>query len=189
MKILVVDNGTKYRRQIQRLLNGNKIKVVRYNSINLGLVNQYDLMVLSGGRPFPVVGNEKLYQKEINLIKNFQKPIIGICLGFELIAYAFGAHLEFFHQKEKGIIELEIVAPDPIFKNIPNVKVFENHRWVIKRLPDCLLELAHSKDGIEVFKHKKRLIYGFQFHPEMFVEKTCGDEIFKNVFNIMLKTV
>jgi len=141
--------------------------------------------MLSGAPTLSVIGNETLYAKEVELIKNCSKPIIGICLGFELIAYAFGAGLERMDVKEEGIVDIEILQEDTIFSNILDFKVYEAHRWVVKTLPECLIGLARSKDGFEVVKHKEKKIYGLQFHPEIFVESTCGSEIFNNLIKLI----
>jgi len=47
--------------------------------------------------------------------------------------------------------------------------------------------MIKSRDGFEVIKHSTKPVYGFQFHPEMFEDKTCGDEIFKNTLGLLAK--
>ena len=185
MKILLIDNGTSYLSQIEKLLSNVSFRVIRYSEITQTSIEDFDAVILSGGHEFPVYGSEDRLIDEMHLIKNFNKPIFGICFGFELIAYVFGAHLECMQDKERGILDIQVVESDDLFLNILNFQVFESHRWVIKKPVDSLKVLARSKDGIEAVKHKTRLIYGVQFHPEMFVEKTCGDEIFYNFLNLI----
>jgi GMP synthase-like glutamine amidotransferase len=180
MKILIVDNGTSYLPQLITLLGDNIFHVVKYSEISFVIDNDFDAIVLSGGHDFSVSGNEDMFRKEMDFVKNSNKPIFGICLGFEIIASAFGAKLELMEKKERGILDIQITKPDEIFVNIPNFQVFESHRWVIKDPVDEFIVLACSKDGIEAIKHKTKSIYAVQFHPEMFVEKTCGNEIFHN---------
>lgn len=102
-----------------------------------------------------------------------------------MIANVFKAELNLMENKEKGIVDIEVIEQDKLFSNIPNFKVFESHRWVVQDAGDNLKALAKSRDGIEVIKHKILPIHAVQFHPEMFVEETCGDEIFNN----FLKTI
>lgn len=187
MNILVVDNTTSYLPQLKNLLSKENFSVVPYSDLENTSIEEFDAIILSGGHQFSVEGNQNRFEKEISLIQNTQKPILGICFGFELISYAFGAKLELLQNKETGIINIEVIESDKIFSNIPNFQVYESHRWVVKETPDDLIALARSKDGIEAVKHKSRPIYGVQFHPEMFVEKTCGDEIFFNFLNIIIK--
>ena len=180
MKILIVDNGSNYIDKIKTLLLPAQVEIVDYATINIKDAAGFDAAILSGGHEFPVVGNAKKYKNEIDLIKRSEVPIFGICLGFELIANAFGAKLKRMGNKEHGIIDITVVNSDRIFANIPNFKVYESHRWVVKDAGEELTVLAKSKDGVEAFRHKTRPVYGVQFHPEMFIEKTCGDEILHN---------
>lgn len=185
MKILIINNGTKHLSQLKKLLAGLPFEVVNYSKINVAHAKNFDVIILSGGHDFPIYGNETLLKNEINLIKASKAKIFGICFGFELIAYAFGAELKLLQNQDHGIIDINITKPDKIFSNIPNFQVYEGHRWVIKKTAADLIELARSKDGIGAIKHKKRPIYAVQFHPEMFVDKTCGDEIFYNFLNLI----
>lgn len=182
MKTLIIDNGTTYLEQLKKLIDGS-IEVITYSEIvekGNDYFEQFDVVILSGGHSFSVVGNEGILYTEMSLIKNLNKPIFGICYGFELIADTFGAKLVRMENKEHGILDIEVVKQDDIFQKIPNFKVFENHRWVVQEVSDDLLVLAKSKDGVEAIKHKTRPIYGVQFHPEMFVDQTCGNEIFNS---------
>lgn len=114
-----------------------------------------------------------------------KKPIFGICFGFELIASAFGAKLKLLRKRDKGIADIQVVKKDKIFDNIMTFQVYESHRWVVKELSDKLQVLAVSRDGIEIVRHKSRRIYGVQFHPEMFVQQTCGQMIFNNFLKLI----
>ena len=183
MNILIIDNKSKHIIKLKKLLINHKVTTFLYNEINLKLIDNFDLIILSGGSHFSVLGHEQEYKKEIEIIKNVNKPIIGICLGFQLIAYVFGAKLYKINKKIKGISPIKVISDHYIFNNLPNFKVYESHRWLIKKIPKNFIELARSKDGIEVFKHRYKNIYGFQFHPEVFCDETCGDEIFYNLLN------
>lgn len=185
MKILLVDNGTSYLPQLQGLLAEHSLKTTPYSEIDIGISRDFDVIILSGGHDFPVVGNEEKLEKEAALVKNSEKPILGICFGFELIAHVFGASLKRMEEKEHGVLRINIQVPDELFLNVKSLDVFESHRWVVKNIGNELIALANSKDGIEVIKHKTRPVYAVQFHPEMLVEKSCGDEIFNNFLDFI----
>ena len=72
----------------------------------------------------------EIYAKEIAIIQNSTKPIIGICMGFEIIAYAFGAELRELPFKEESLMEIKVVNNDSIFTQ-DTYKVEERHRWVV----------------------------------------------------------
>ena len=173
MNIFLFNNGTKYLDELRRLLGKYGQTSERENA---------DIIVLSGGHQLSVAKHPESYTDEIELIKSASVPILGICLGAEMIAYAFGATLTPLEKMEKGLIDIEIVKNDGLFSGITNFKVYENHKWAITKLSDNLEGLARSESGFEIIKHKTKPIYGFQFHPEMCEDKGCGDEIFDNFF-------
>lgn len=186
MKVLIIDNGTGYLNQLQSLLPlGTSHTTIAFSEIDRDAAGNFDVAILSGGHSFPVVGNENRLKKEIDFVSNYQGPIFGICFGFELIASTFGAKLERMESKEHGVLDIEVVEPDKIFLNIPNFSVYESHRWIVRDPGEQFITLAQSKDGVEAIKHKIRPIYAVQFHPEMFIDKTCGDEIFHNFWNLI----
>lgn len=184
MNILLVDNGTTYLGALKLLLHDHNVNISSYKDIPVDN-SQYDLIILSGGHNFSVIGNQEKLEREINTIITSNTPILGICFGFELIGYAFGAHLSHQLNKDKGIVAIKKVSPDPIFINTNTIYVYESHRWVINDLGDQLIPLAKSPKGVEIFRHRSRMIYGFQFHPEMFPDRTNGDELFSNFIRIV----
>ena len=181
----MVDNATINLNKLKKSFNEYKINIERYNKIKNP--EKYDLIVLSGGSGFSVVNHKNVFKKEIRLIKNSKIPILGICLGAEIIAISFGGKLKKSLSKEKGIMEIKKIKNDPLIKGLPNkFKVYESHRWIIKNCKN-LIPLAKSKKGIEIIKHPSKKIYGVQFHPEMFKNKTKGYKIIKNFLEISKK--
>lgn len=188
MRILLVDNETSYLHHLQTLLNKfGKVTVtsMKDNSTQGG----YDLIVLSGGHRAYITKQPEQYQQEINLVKNTDKPILGVCLGAEIVAYSFGAKLITLPNKQKGLVKVEVINSDSIFGKTKNFIVYENHIIAIQILSEELLGLAKSQTGYEVIKHITKPIYGFQFHAEMFQDVAYGDEIFTNTLNLLKKQV
>lgn len=184
-KVLIIDNGTSYLESLVSVFALWDVHVVRWDQVSVFGIHNFDLVVLSGGHQFPVMGNENALAHEIQLVQNTEAPILGICFGCELIARSFGATLERMESKEKGIMDIIVINADPLFPDKNKFQVYESHRWVIRKLPDALVGLAISKDGIEVLKHKTKPIYGFQFHPEMFPNVSDGDILFSNFIKIV----
>ncbi|MBU0612560.1 gamma-glutamyl-gamma-aminobutyrate hydrolase family protein [Patescibacteria group bacterium] len=187
MNILVINNGSTFIRQLKKLLAKHELTVLGPVELKQFPTDQFDLIVLSGGSIKHVMRNEKLYQKELELIRKTKIPIIGICLGLELIILVLNGKLAKMKKKKVGLAEIKISKRNPIFVNLPNKKVYKHHRWNIKKLPRTLIELARSEDGVEVVRHRSKKIYGFQFHPEVFPATTCGDEIFNNLLKELKK--
>jgi len=186
IKTLIIDNGSSYLASLKALTLKYSVPTIKkYRGIEELDKKQYDVIILSGGHKFSVIGHKDEFAKELDLIKEASTPILGICLGFELIAHSFGAKMLRMKTKEKNILHINKLENDPIFANIGHIKVFESHRWVVTDTGDTLIPLANSKDGIEIIKHKEQPMYGFQFHPEMFPDQTQGDELFANFIKIV----
>jgi len=173
MKTLIINNGSSFIKKLTQLTKG-KVKVVPYNKLNKIDIKQYDRLILSGGHKFPASSNN--YSQEIKLIKNSKIPILGICLGFELICKAFGSKLGKLSKREKGILNIRL-------KNQQHkIKVYESHLYSIKNVKRPLQALAKSKYGIEIVKHKTKPIIGVQFHPEI-KKGNGGYKILKDFLN------
>lgn len=171
MKVLLVDNGTKHLDFLEKLAadgGANAVQKVRVHDLKPGAENSADLVILSGSSYFPVIDNEDYYAEELELIKRGLKPILGICLGCELIAHAFGCKLaQMLEAENQNWIRLEPLRPDPINEILRSAKVYESHKWAIVELGPEIEALATSKDGYEIIKHRAKPIYGLQFHPEL----------------------
>lgn len=181
-KILIIDNGSKQLDKLKKLLDNHDVTVIKREAIYLPVGN-FDLIILSGGGEYSVINDTEVFKKELELIKNVQVPLIGICLGSELVAFAFGATLEKSPVKKRGFVDIKTVGAESPFDKNKTIKVYESHRWSIKELGDNLVGIAKSDDGWEIVKHKIKSIYRLQFHPEMFVDRQAGDEYFRNLFN------
>ena len=167
MKFLIIDNYSKHISEIVRVFSKVNVDVVGVLDLEKIDFSKYDGFVLSGGSKHSVVGNKKLYSKEIELIKNSDKPILGICLGFELICEAYEEMMEHSEKRIKGEVKVNLVSYDKLFNKIDfPIKVYEAHKWSLVKTK-FLKVLAKSDSGIEIIKHPRKLIYGLQFHPEI----------------------
>lgn len=154
--------------------------VEKFDDISDLNVSEFDFVILSGSRDSSVVWQHDDFQDEISLIRSLQIPLIGICFGCELIAYSFGGTLKELPIRHKGIRSIKIT--DNNFYSKSEISVYENHRWIIDKMPEGFKVLACSDDGPEAIKHSNRPIYGLQFHPENFVDETEGNEVFLKLF-------
>ena len=183
MKTLLVDNGSTLVEKLIKLSPGTEV-VVDYANIPDDL-SPYSIIILSGSSKFPINGNEGLFEKEINMIRNAHIPIVGICFGHELIGHAFGAEIVHLGEKYKGVFEVTVTQGHKIFGGKEIFKVYENHQYGITAIPPELEILAESTNSVAVVKHIDRPIYGFQFHPENITDQQFGDEVFLNLFLLL----
>ncbi len=182
MKILVIDNGSRFLPQLLKKLAKQKVTIVRRGFLGRRRLPDFDVAILSGGHGRSIVNHRKFYKSEIEFVKKSKKPILGICLGFEIIAVAFGGKLSRLGKKEeRGEVKIDALERDGILKRIPKTfDAYEAHKWVLKGAPCQLVSVAQSVDGIEILKHRARPIYGLQFHPEATDRKGIGYKILAN---------
>ncbi len=181
MRTFVIDNGSKYVDELLESLSNLKPTLVGYDDFDHNGLNDDDLIVLSGGHGYPVLWHDKEYKKEIDIIKNHKGPIIGICLGFELISHVFGSHLHRLKARQKGNVTIKPTIVNDIVTDEQSFSVYENHNWSVEKLEKPLIALANSHEGVEVMQHISRPIYGMQFHPEGKVGN--GNLVLKNILN------
>jgi len=97
-------------------------------------------------------------------------PILGVCLGHQAIALAFGGKVVLapraFHGKCSRIVHDET----GLFKGVPSqTNVARYHSLMVEDLPSCLETTSMTEDGIVMaIKHKEFSISGVQFHPESY---------------------
>lgn len=184
-KVLVFDNYDSFTYNlvqiIERILN-QKVDVVRNDQITLEEVDQYDKIILSPGPGIPEEAGILL-----DLIKQYAptKSILGVCLGQQAIAEAFGGSLvnlsEIFH----GVAtSTELVKDDTkLFKNLSSgFEAGRYHSWAVNRedFPAALEITAVDKDGmIMALQHKTYDVHGVQFHPESILTPE-GEVIIRN---------
>lgn len=183
MKTLIINNGSKHISDLRELFI-DAHEIIELSQIPAVDISSFDLIILSGSSTLSITNNyHSLWETEIELILTSSKPIIGICFGCELIAHTFGATLKRLHNKQKGIVTILPSKSSDIFNQLGDLRVYEAHRWSIVSLSQELEGLALSNSGIEIFRHKTRPIYGLQFHPEEFCDKSEGDEILTNIIH------
>jgi anthranilate synthase component 2 len=143
--------------------------VVVPNTISLEEVKELapDAIVISPGPGHPA--NPRDIGNCLDIIRESTVPLLGVCLGHQAIAVAFGGEVSHspsgpLHGKT-SLIEHD---GNGIFKGLPTPLVGGRyHSLAIAKLPMELEVTARTSDGIIMgIKHRTRAIFGLQFHPE-----------------------
>lgn len=185
--ITVYDAGVK-RSILQQLTDhGAKVHVIsRDGGILKILDDQPDGCVISNGP-----GDPRLYTKEIEELKKLIKsgiPILGICLGAQLLALAIGAKIRQLKFGHHGINH-------PVLdKSSQRVYIVsQNHNYVIDEynLPPNMIVSYNSlfDNTIQGFKVQDKDIFGFQGHPEGGPGPSELNQIFSNFLKICDKRI
>lgn len=170
-RIAIIDNYDSFTYNLVHYLEeitNEEISVFFNDHVTIEELEKFDALVISPGPGIPSEAG-----KTIPIIQHFagKKPILGICLGHQAIAEAFGGLLRQLDQVLHGVVRVcSIKNDDEIFDYVNST--FETgryHSWVPdeKSFPDCLKILATDDTNcIMILKHKELNIYGMQFHPE-----------------------
>ena len=115
------------------------------------------------------------------------KPLLGVCLGHQAIAEAFGANVIQSGKPIHGKVSKINHNKSNLFKNIENpFNATRYHSLIVenKSLPSTLEITATTDDQIIMaIQHKKHPIYGVQFHPES-IATNFGHELLKNFLSL-----
>lgn len=176
MKIYVVYNYGQYNHLIYRTLRDLDVetKLVE-NTTPVEELKDVDGLIIGGGPSLERTGNCELYLQELDV------PIIGICLGHQLMAKVFGGEIGRGSIGEYSEVKVRIIEDDELFADIPNeIIVWTSHMDEVKRLPESFKALAESDIcKFEAMRHEKKLLYGVQWHPEVY-HSQYGVEIYRN---------
>jgi anthranilate synthase/aminodeoxychorismate synthase-like glutamine amidotransferase len=115
-------------------------------------------------------------------------PVLGVCLGHQTIAQAFGAAIIGAQQLMHGKTSQVESDGRGVFKGVKKpFQAMRYHSLVVDRssLPDCLSVTATSEDGeIMGLRHRQHPTEGIQFHPES-IMTTIGKRLLRNFVNMI----
>ena len=167
--ILLIDNFDSFSHNLLDYVKRFDANVccIRYDRLDLNEIEQWPLTgILIGPGP----GKPEDYPLLFKVVSSFEDklPILGICLGHQLIGEYYGATLSPGIKPMHGKVSRITHVSHPMFKDISEpTEVTRYHSLVLKDLPDHLWSTAWSVDGENMaITHKEKDIWGIQFHPE-----------------------
>lgn len=186
--LLIIDNQNAFIKKFESTflaLHNLPYKMLNHNQpIILPKGQNISGIILSGGRGNPF--------KPLNLTTNFialarfDVPVMGFCLGHEIIAVANGGQIEKLSDYYTKREPIKILNPaDTIFTDISEntISLARRHSYHVSVLPDSFIRLAKSDiTPNELIRHKEKPIYGFQGHPE--ASGKTGLQIMENFFRM-----
>ena len=184
MKILLIDNYDSFTYNLYHYLSSLKCKVDVYRNdkikINKIKRNKYKKIIISPGP-----GNPDQAGNCLKIVKHLYKtiPILGVCLGHQIIGQIFGSKIKQAKKLVHGKTSLIVSKKIGILKNIPRkFEATRYHSLIIdkKNFSSDLIITAETKDKVIMgIMHNKYNIHGVQFHPES-VKTPEGMKLLKN---------
>ncbi len=182
--ILMIDNYDSFTYNLVQYLQmiGSDVKVLRNDAITVAEIADMSpegIVISPGpGRPEDAGITVPLVRELSGKI-----PILGVCLGHQGIAKAFGGEIIKAKNIMHGKTSMITSDGESIFRGLPNpFEAMRYHSLVACRehLPQCLKITAESEDGeIMGIRHREHLTEGIQFHPESIMTRV-GKRLLRN---------
>ena len=159
IKGIIINHKTKFIPELKKFFSNLKVEVdiISYENFKEELIEPYDLIILSGG-PINISGKNDLFEEK-KFLKTTNKPILGICLGFQIISIIYGAKLKKLSKKIYGPENIKIWGSD--------FEVFQSHTYYIDSISNEFRVLSKNGKIIEIIEHKNKPIFALQSHPEL----------------------
>lgn len=182
MRLLMIDNYDSFTYNLVQLFSefDVRISVYRHDRIDLeGIAAcRPDWICISPG---PKTPNEAGISKAV--VKAFGRdiPILGVCLGMQVINEVFGGSTIRAPVPVHGKCSSVRHAGTGLLQNLPSpLQVARYHSLQVRVLSPALRVLGHAEDEVVMaIQHKKYPIHGVQFHPESFMSE-AGLELVEN---------
>ena len=180
MKILVLDNYDSFTynlvQYIERVLK-RAVDVKRNDQLVLEEVAAYDKILISPGPGIPVEAGITL-----DLIREYgsTKSILGVCLGHQAIAEAYGGSITNLATVYHGVTGQmkQLVKDEYLFTGVPaEFDAGRYHSWVVEHdtLPrDLEITVENDEGYIMAIRHREHDVRGVQFHPESVLTEYGG---------------
>ena len=182
MRVLVIDNYDSFTFNLVQYLGelGADPVVVRNDDLNPSEAAEqgYDRLLISPGPGRP---EDAGYSVEYIQTLGREMPTLGVCLGHQAIAVAFGGTVDLAPEPRHGKVSPITHDGLGVFRELPNpFEATRYHSLATIDLPDELLAVAHSEDGVvQGIRHRGLPITGVQFHPESLMT-TAGKDLLAN---------
>ena len=187
MLVAVIDNYDSFTFNLVHYIRETGAGVVVYRNDKVSIddlkVLNPDALVISPGPGRPEDAGISL-----DVVKHFSGivPLLGVCLGHQVIAQSFGGTIIQANQIMHGKTSRITTDGKKIYSGIKSpFTVMRYHSLAVSRenLPTCLLITSRTEDGeIMGIRHKEHPTQGVQFHPESFMTDV-GKKLIKNFIN------
>lgn len=187
MKALIIDNYDSFTWNLFQYLaeiNSQVPIVVKNDQLDLEKIRQLEFngIIISPGPGRPEVAKDFGICKQI--ILELSCPILGVCLGHQGIAHAYGGNIISDTNPIHGIVSKIYHNGNPLFSEIPpTFHAVRYHSLLVENNFEYLIDLekiAWTDDNLVMgLAHKKKNIWGIQFHPESICSE-YGITILKN---------
>ncbi|MBU4344821.1 MAG: aminodeoxychorismate/anthranilate synthase component II [Desulfobacteraceae bacterium] len=182
--ILMIDNYDSFTYNLVQYVEelGSQVKVIRNDAASISDIVSWNP---SGIIISPGPGRPESAGITLSVIKHFSGhiPILGVCLGHQAIAVAFGGKVVSAKRLMHGKTSIIHADGKMLYQGIRKpFKAMRYHSLAVSRddLPECFEITSESEDGeIMGIRHREHCTEGIQFHPES-IMTPLGKRILRN---------
>lgn len=178
--ICIIDCGTSWLEEIKEQVGSLNIsyRVLKLDDIEDMGFELFSGIIISGAPTLLTKSNLQKYVDIFAFVKDSDMPILGICLGHQIIGLLYGTKIHIGEMIDKQE-HIHFLNTSDLFQNIEDLSLFREEHSEFIDVPGDFDLLATSYSCVnESMKHKNKQIYGVQFHPEVSGEN--GKKLFYN---------
>ncbi len=179
--VVILDFGSQYTQLIARRVRENKVfsRIIPFTTPAKEIAALGPKGIILSGGPASVYSKNAPHPDKD--IFKLGIPVLGICYGMQLIAQMNEGRTKDTKEREYGKAELFVDDNRDLFSNLPgNITCWASHGDYVTKLPPGFEVLAHTLNSpMAAIGHKRRKIYGVQFHPEV-THTEKGNQIISN---------
>ena len=190
--ILVIDNYGSFTYNLVQYIGefSSDIKIIRNDELTISELSELNIhkIIISPGP-----GRPKDAGISLEVVKNFHReiPILGVCLGHQVIGEAFGGTITYSQEIMHGKVSKIYHSKAGVYDGVEHpFNATRYHSLVIEEetFPEVLEITARSSQEdncseIMGLKHKDYAVYGLQFHPESILTQ-YGHKLLENFLNV-----
>ncbi|MEU5987868.1 aminodeoxychorismate synthase component I [Spirillospora sp. NPDC047418] len=188
MQTLIIDNYDSFTHNLVQYVAeaGAEPVVLRNDEVpwSPGLLEPFDSVVISPGPGSPERAED--FGICADVIRHAGIPLLGVCLGHQGICHVLGARVVAAPEVRHGLSSWVEHTGDGLFRGVPSpFSAVRYHSLVVDELPPELEAVAWTSDGVLMgVRHRRRPIWGVQFHPE----SVCTDHGRRIIANFLAQS-
>ena len=186
--IIIIDNYDSFTYNLVQYFGSINTNIEVYKNDNIS-IDEIKMKKPKGIVISPGPGRPENAGISINVVKKLgdQIPILGICLGLQVITLAFSGNVAYAGEVMHGKTSIIKHTGSLIFRDIPNEFIATRYHSLValkSDFPNDLIVTSSTNSGLIMsLEHKKLPIFGVQFHPESILTEP-GMKIAKNFLEI-----
>jgi para-aminobenzoate synthetase component 2 len=183
--IAIIDNRDSFVFNLSRYLEELGARTRHFeNTVQPAALADFDALLISPGPGTPKQAGNSI--EIVTWASEITKPLLGVCLGHQVIAHVFGCEVTGAPELIHGYTSRIHHEGQGIFAEIPSsFKGARYHSLAVREVTPPLLVTARSDDGtIMGLQHETLPIFGVQFHPESILTE-YGHELLRNWLNLV----